>query len=235
MSAGLEPSDSRGWTRYFFSRRQAIKTTWTLRLGVVVIGALLVVLTRPWWVPAVGRSLICEGQRGQAQVILIENFDPNYLLFEHVATMRSQGASGRVVVPVQAAPDPGEPNLVSAEIVKVMARVAQIPTPEVIPIREIEPMALTAARQVRDVLQKEQVSSVVVVTDAFRSRRSSLVYQSVFGQAGIATGCVPVFGTQTVDNWADTWHGVQRVGEEFLKLQYYRWYVFPFLSHGIEG
>jgi hypothetical protein len=32
------------------------------------------------------------------------------------------------------------------------------------------------------------------------------------------------------DSWADTWHGVQGVTEQFIKLQYYRFYVLPFVA-----
>ena len=67
---------------------------------------------------------------------------------------------------------------------------------------------------------------VVVVAPDFRSRRSLLVYSRVFGPAGISTGCFPVFGRRTTSNWADSWHGLQEVGLQFLKLQFYRFYVF---------
>jgi hypothetical protein len=41
--------------------------------------------------------------------------------------------------------------------------------------------------------------------------------------------CAPVFGRTTPERWTATWHGIQDVSEEFLKLQYYRFYVIPFL------
>jgi hypothetical protein len=34
----------------------------------------------------------------------------------------------------------------------------------------------------------------------------------------------------TVENWWDTWHGVQNVAEQWSKLQYYRLYVMPFIA-----
>jgi hypothetical protein len=36
---------------------------------------------------------------------------------------------------------------------------------------------------------------------------------------------VPVFGVNTPKNWTQTWHGIQGVTEQWLKLQYYRFYV----------
>jgi hypothetical protein len=35
-----------------------------------------------------------------------------------------------------------------------------------------------------------------------------------------------------VVNWAQSWHGIQGVSEQFLKLQYYRFYVLPFVARG---
>lgn len=91
--------------------------------------------------------------------------------------------------------------------------------------QEIEPISLNAAYQVRDVLTKAGLKSVIVVTPGFRSQRSSLVYQTVLTPVGITVYCVPVFGQKTSQNWAATWHGMQEVTEQFLKLQFYRFYV----------
>jgi hypothetical protein len=100
--------------------------------------------------------------------------------------------------------------------------------PELIPVRDVEPLSLNVARQVRDFLRREHIGSVTVVSPGFRSRRSSLVYHAILGEAGIASSCVAVFGPETPENWSDSWHGRQRVGLEFVKLVYYRLYVLPF-------
>ena len=106
-----------------------------------------------------------------------------------------------------------------------MARVAQLQNVEILPIRIREPVSLNAAYQIRDFLSKEHLSSVIVVTDGFRSKRSALVYHAVLDPASIKVGCIPVFGGNTPKNWTVTWHGIEDVTEQFLKLQYYRFYV----------
>ena len=106
-----------------------------------------------------------------------------------------------------------------------MAEVAHLPTKKIIPIVEQEPITLNVAYQLRDFLVRERVTSVTVVAPGFRSRRSLLVYSTVFGPAGITVRCVPVFGLKTPDNWTQTWHGIQEVAEQCLKLQYYRFWV----------
>jgi hypothetical protein len=108
-----------------------------------------------------------------------------------------------------------------------MARVARMPEPEILPIQIIEPISLHAAYQIRDFLTATPLRSAIVVTPGFRSQRSSLVYQAVLAPAGITVYCVPVFGQKTPANWTETWHGIQEVAAQFLKLQYYRFYVLP--------
>ena len=93
------------------------------------------------------------------------------------------------------------------------------------PIRTIEPISLNAALQIRDFLTTAQLRSVIVLTPGFRSQRSLLVYQAVLAPAGIKVYCVPVFGEKSAKNWMKTWHGIQDVTEQWLKLQYYRFYV----------
>jgi hypothetical protein len=87
---------------------------------------------------------------------------------------------------------------------------------------------LNAARDLLGFLEREGIRSVIVVTPLFRSRRSALVYDAVFGPAGIAVRCEPVESARGVDEWDDTWHGIQGVAEQWLKLQYYRLWVMPF-------
>ena len=66
---------------------------------------------------------------------------------------------------------------------------------------------------------------MIVVTRGFRSKRSLLVYHAVLDPVGIKVSCMPVFGQKTPDNWTVTWHGIQEVIEQFLKLRFYRFYV----------
>jgi hypothetical protein len=99
---------------------------------------------------------------------------------------------------------------------------------ETVPFTEVEPISLNVALNVRQFLTDHRIRSIAVVVPAFRSERSMLIYRAVLGPAGVATHCQPTIGTRTPDNWSETWHGVQDVALQFLKLQYYRWYVLPF-------
>src|SRR5262245_17712302 len=183
---------------------------------------LLVSVTRGFWMLRIGQSLVCAEEIAPSDVILVENFDPHYLVFERAAALHKAGLAARVVVPTQASSDPEIANLVSQGIAELMARVAWLQNVEILPVQIPEPISLNAAYQIRDFLTKEHLRSVIVVTDGFRSKRSALVYHVVLGPAGIKVGCMPVFGVNTPKNWTVTWHGIEEVTEQFLKLQYYR-------------
>ena len=175
----------------------------------------------------VAADLVCTQELAPVDALIIENFDPNYLLFERAQELSAAGYARRVLLPTQATSD-STPSAVSAGFNDVMARVARLSPPEVIPIQEIEPIELNAAMQVRQRLSADHIRSVMLVTAALRSRRSHLVYQAVLAPAGIRVVCAPVFGRTRTDNWWGTWHGIQEVLLQSAKLQYYRLYVLPF-------
>jgi hypothetical protein len=216
------------WRRHFFYRKKSIRMTWRLRLATLLVATITLTLTRGFWIAQIGRSLVCTGEMAASDVIVVENFDPTYVVFERAAALQKAGLAPKVLVPVEVSRDPGDPNPVSKGIAEVMARQARIGVWEIVPLREAEPISLNATAQIRDYLNREHVSSIIIVTPGFRSRRSSLVYGAVLNNSGTRVYCVPVFGSHTLGNWAHTWHGMQVVTEEFLKLQYYRFYVLPF-------
>jgi len=213
------------WLRHLFYTRQCVKTTWKLRLGIVVVAALAMASTSRIWTSAIARSLVCAQDVAPSDLILIENYDPNYLLFERAAALQKDRIAPRALVPVQAWPqDSGTPNYISQTIAEVMARHARMAAWEILPISEVEPISVNAAFQIRQYLLRENVKSLIVVTGGFRSQRSWLIYRTVLAGRGVEVRCDPVFGWATPERWSNTWHGIQSVAEEFVKLQYYRFY-----------
>jgi hypothetical protein len=222
------PSNTRSWTRHVVYRTEHTRTTWKFRVGLVAITVATAWLTSGWWTVAVGRSLVCDANRSPSDAILVENFDPDYLLFERARTLREAGVAERVLVPVPSGSEPGELRNVALRTAEMMATLSRLGVMDVVPIREVEPISLNAARDVQRFVEEQQIHSVIVVSPLFRSRRSSLVYTATLGRAGIAVSCEPVQGTRGVANWTSSWHGVQEVAEQWVKLQYYRLYVLPF-------
>src|SRR4030095_3392707 len=111
------------WRRHLFYTRQCVKTTWKLRLGIVVVAALTLGSTSRIWTSAMARSLVCAQDGAPRHLILIANFDPNYLLFERAAALQKDRIAPRALVPVSAWPqDSGIPNYISQTTAEVMAR-----------------------------------------------------------------------------------------------------------------
>ena len=222
------------WVRHFVYRAEQTRTTWPFRVGVLAALVLGVWLTSGWWTVSLGRSLVCDASVAPSDAILIENFDPDYLLFQRARQLRRAGAASRVLVPIRTDRGTAAFNDVALGIAEVMARISRIGPVEFIPTLEAEPYALNAARDVLRYARREEIHSVIVVTPLFRSRRSSLVYAEILTRAGVEVRCQPVQGSRGVDSWTKSWHGLQEVAEQWLKLQYYRLYVLPVLSRQQE-
>lgn len=223
------------WINLFFRRCQCLKTTWTFRVAFVVLATFIPLSTRSLWAPPFARTLTCQEHLTPADAILIDNFDQDYLLFERAAALHNARYGSRVLVPTSSSEDPEAPTLEKA-IADVMIRIAHLKSAETVPVRrQLEPISLNVAYQIRDYLRAGPIRSVLVVTSGFRARRAALIYEAILGEAGVAVSCVPVFGTTTPENWTRTWHGVQEVVLEFLKLNYYRMYVLPFKRHAAQG
>src|SRR5438128_9366744 len=113
------------WRSYFFYTKESIRTTWKLRVAALVVVILTGVLTRGFWVSQIGRSLVCVEDLAPSDVILVENFDPNYVLFERAAALERAGLAPTTIVPVEASSDPAVANPVSRGVAEVMARQAR--------------------------------------------------------------------------------------------------------------
>jgi hypothetical protein len=199
-------------------------------LAIVVAGAMTGA-----WSRAVANSLVCAAQNERADAVVIDNFDPNYLLFERTQTIVAAQPAARVYVPSPASED-GEFTPVELGFVDVMVRIARLPPPTLVPVRHAEPFTLTAVRQIGRVLRQQHMKSIALVTPAFRSKRSFLVYSAVLAPQGISVSCVPVFGLHDASNWTHSWHGMQDVAEQIIKREYYRLWVLPrYSSRGSYG
>lgn len=212
------------WHRHLFYRKESWKTTWKLKLSLVALVVLGLVASRAFLAERFAQGLVCAENTPPSDALLLENFDPVYLVFERAQALRQSGVASKVFVPA-IIEDEDISNSVGKGFVDVMSRIARLPETDIIRIHQEEPISLNAAKQIKEFLLKKHIKSIVVVAPAFRSRRSELIYGTVLRPAGIAVGCAPVFGTTAVATWTNTWHGIQEVAEQFAKLQYYRLFV----------
>src|SRR5229473_2783952 len=90
------------WLHYFVYRKASLTTTWKCRLLILVFVGLFAFLTRVFWIPLIGRSLMCREDVAPSDAILVENFDPDYRVFERAAALQKAGFSGRILIPTDA-------------------------------------------------------------------------------------------------------------------------------------
>src|SRR5438552_19210918 len=114
-----ESSNAPRWTRYFVYRAEHTRTTWKFRVGFVALIVVAAWLTRGWWTVAVARSLVCDGNGAPSDAILVENFDPDYLVFERATRLRRAGFAARVLVPIRTDPGTAEINAVAPSTAEV--------------------------------------------------------------------------------------------------------------------
>jgi hypothetical protein len=214
------------WTKYLLVRKECVRTTWAFRLAIVVVLIASTVITSRLWTRWLGESLVCQKEVRPADAILLDNLEMDYYLFPEARTLKRSGVSARVLVPTIAFLDLNGPSM-SKDFVEVMARIARLGDVETIPVWEVEPISLNVAEQVGDFIKANHIESVMLVTPGFRSLRSYWTYDRVFKRQGVSLSCVPVFGPRTPANWSHTWHGVQEILLQFVKLQYYRLWILP--------
>jgi hypothetical protein len=208
------------------------KPTGKRRLAVLLLSVLLmssVYRSREVWTLWLGQSLVCPETMARSELILVENFDPDYLVYARAAELQLAGFATRVLITLPVSTQAGQldkrPYAMSKGLAELLSGLVQIDRPTFLPIQTIEPISLNAAYQLRDYLLQANLRSVIVVTPVFRSQRSALVYQAVLAPAGIRVHCVPAAGWNTARNWTTSWHDIQEVAEQFLKLLLYRFYV----------
>jgi hypothetical protein len=222
---GVSAANWREWAIY---RTTRYKTTWKLRLGLAALLVLLAVATRGGWIPAIARGLVAQPGPCRPDVIVVDNLVSDYMLFKKAGALGKLEGARMVLVPVRSSgKDPDKPDAVTGEIAAVMVRQARLQPCRFLPFREVEPFTLNVARQVgRFIRAHPDIHSVMVVTQALRSRRTRLVYGRVLGKLGVAVCTYPVWGTRRPEAWAATWHGRQEVVLQYLKLFYYELLLF---------
>jgi hypothetical protein len=185
-------------------------------------------LTGGWWTAALARGLVCESNLAPSDAILVENFDADYFVFERASRLRRAGFASRVIVPIPTDRRTSGPNDVALGVAQVMARVSHLGPFDIVLTNAVEPISLNVARDVLRFVEQERIRSVLVVAPLFRSRRSALVYASALRDAGVVVTCQPAKGLYDHGSWTRSWHGIENVATQWIKLQYYRLYVLPF-------
>jgi len=88
------------WRQHFFYRKEVWKTTWKFKLAVLALIFITLTTTAEIWDAPLAQSLICDQTSNPSDALLLENFDPDYLVFEQAETLRRAGVASRFLVPM---------------------------------------------------------------------------------------------------------------------------------------
>lgn len=216
----------RSWQRYIVYQSTRYRTTWRFRLLALTLVIILCMATRGWWIPAVGWGLVANVQTEKPDLILIDNLDTNFQLFEKASYLQKRGVGKRVLVPVAVfSGDIQTPATWGREIAETLIRLAHLDSVELLPVGVAEPITRNVAYEVGSYLKRTEVSRVLILTSGFKSKRIHLIFKKALSEVGIETYCLPVWGSQRPETWANTWHGIQEVLLQYAKLVYYRLWV----------
>src|SRR5690242_9279367 len=102
-----------------------LRSSWKVTLGVLIV-IMMTTLTSRFWTTQVARSLTCAESVALSDALLIENFDPNFLLFERAAALEKDGLAPLTLVPVESSPQLNVANPVAIGIADVMAHQARL-------------------------------------------------------------------------------------------------------------
>src|SRR5215475_5984880 len=121
------------WRRHFFYRKESLHTTWKLRISIVLLIVLATAATGRFWKLQIAQSLVCAEKITASDGLLVENFDPSYLVYERAGDLQRIGIAPRIFVPVRA-PDAKTPGGVEKAVTELMAHLARVSSFEIVPI-----------------------------------------------------------------------------------------------------
>jgi len=83
------------------------------------------------------------------------------------------------------------------------------------------PITLNKSEQVLDSMRIKNYSSIILVTNAFHSKRSYKVYRKIFQQSGITIQTKVYYTKAKLDDWYKNSYGLRYVFPEYIKYVYY--------------
>lgn len=83
------------------------------------------------------------------------------------------------------------------------------------------PVTLNKSLQILDSMKAKNYNSVILVTNAFHSKRSYKVYNKIFKQNGVTLQSKVYYTKSKIDDWYKNSYGLRYVIPEYIKYVYY--------------
>lgn len=188
-------------------------------LAVVTVGLAIVVATHPFWLRAMAELLVvADPPRSADAIVVLAGNSPERAT--HAIELYRTGIAPRVIV----SDEPVRTHAFASTWSELHRRgIANLPIPDrALMVLPISQSTYEEALRTRDALEQEGLHSIVLVTDAFHSRRALMVFRHVFREADLDVHVSPSqFPALWTRYW---WHDEDRTWEvvtEYFKLGYY--------------
>jgi|SRR5579859_1653478 len=189
-----------------------------LRLRLVVLIVLLAAIVG--WVPFAGSFLIVAEEPIAADaIVVIAGNSPDRL--PRAEELRAAGYAHLVIVSNERVHTHGlettwwalyQAGISAPDLPKADVAVIDDPPPE---------STIDEAHRSADILVSRGLHSALLVTDAFHSRRASLLFRAVYAHRGLTVRSVPVPDALDLAHWWTHPLAARRVAEEWTKFVYY--------------
>src|SRR5438094_10174428 len=94
---------------------------WRFVFGLLVV-IMATTLTTRFWTAQIARSLTCAESLAPSDAMLVEHFDPNYLIFEPAAALEQDSLAPLTLIPVETSHEVNVANTLTIRIPHVMTR-----------------------------------------------------------------------------------------------------------------
>ena len=185
---------------------------------LVAIITVLAVLAA--WLPFAGSLLIAADQPvGADAIVVLAGNSPGRL--PRAQELRAAGFSNLLIVSNERVHTHGLETTWLA-LYRAGISAPDLPANAVVVLDDPPPEStIDEARRSADVLASRGLRSALLVTDAFHSRRASLLFRAVFAHRGLTIRSTPVPDLLDLAHWWAHPLAARRVAEEWTKLVWY--------------
>jgi uncharacterized SAM-binding protein YcdF (DUF218 family) len=172
------------------------------------------------WLPFAGVLLIDEDEPRQADaIVVLAGNAPDRLT--RGAELRAQGFSQLLIVSNERVHTHGlETTWLALHRAGISA--PELPDADLLVLDDPPPEStIDEAHRAADLLAARGLHSALLVTDAFHSRRASLLFSAAFAHKGLSVRSTPVADSFDLAHWWAHPLAARRVAEEWVKLALY--------------
>jgi uncharacterized SAM-binding protein YcdF (DUF218 family) len=172
------------------------------------------------WFPNAGTLLIAD-EAPQASDVVVVLAGNSAIRLPHAEELRTQGLASLIVVSNERVHTHGL-ETTWLELYRAGVSAPELPPEAVIVLDDPPPdSTIDEARRAADVVASRGLHSALLVTDAFHSRRASLLFRAAFAHRNLTIRSTPAADTLDLPHWWSHPVTSRRVLEEWTKLAVY--------------